>query len=518
MSTALFPVAVLLSAAAALATEIAIVRLGAPYVGQSLIPWSAAITSVLIGLMVGHVLGGSMGGPRATTRRLRTTLGLAWLAGAATALLMRAGAAWLAAHGWFSGEDFWRGPILVAALAWPPGVAAGMVSPLVIRLWSLQAPHDRARIIGRTYAAGAAGSVIGTVIAGLVLLDRIGSAGLAAVIAAVWLALGVAALPWRPIARVAVLAGGLGAAILASGTTPCLIESRYTCVRLFDRTLPSSGLLRFMLLDEGVHSASDRDDPRRLHLGYAALADRLAAAAFATSPSPRAIVIGGGGNTLSRAWSHREPPATVTTFEIDAMVAAAAATRMWAEPSPTLVTKIGDGRVLLRDTDLDVAQVILMDAYRSRGVPPHLVTREFNALVQRRLSRQGLFLSNVIDRGGAPQLAASVARTLTASFPAVDLWVPQDAATGALTNVVVAAWNDAETAVRPAAMSVEATVVPAGQPAKATTTTWHRIDARAIRREWPGLCTLQLTDDHSPVDRLLAGGVRCNISQGNASN
>jgi hypothetical protein len=176
------------------------------------------------------------------------------------------------------------------------------------------------------------------------------------VIAAVWLALGVAALPWRPNARVAVLAGGLGAAILASGTTPSLIESRNTSGRLLDPTLPSSGLLRFMLLDEGVHSASDRDDPRRLHLGYAALADRLAAAAFATSPSPRAIVIGGGGNTLSRAWSHREPPATVTTFEIDAMVAAAAATRMWAEPSPTLVTKIGDGRVLLRDTDLDVAQ------------------------------------------------------------------------------------------------------------------------------------------------------------------
>ena len=52
------PFAIFLSAAASLAVELAIVRLGAPYVGQSLLPWSAAIASVLLGLTIGHMLGG----------------------------------------------------------------------------------------------------------------------------------------------------------------------------------------------------------------------------------------------------------------------------------------------------------------------------------------------------------------------------------------------------------------------------------------------------------------------------
>ena len=62
MSTALLPAAVFLSAAACLAVELAIVRLAAPHLGQSLLPWTAAIATVLLGLTLGHVLGGRAGG------------------------------------------------------------------------------------------------------------------------------------------------------------------------------------------------------------------------------------------------------------------------------------------------------------------------------------------------------------------------------------------------------------------------------------------------------------------------
>ncbi len=285
MKAIVFPAAVLLSAAAALATEIAIVRLGAPYVGQSLVPWSAAITSVLIGLMVGHVIGGSIGGAQASPVRLRTALGTAWLCGSGAALLMPLGVAWLAAHGGFGDGDFWRAPAAVAALAWLPSVAAGAVSPLVVRLWLLQAPHEGPRIVGallrrrrrRQHHRHGDGRLRATGPSRLV--------GLVAAIAGTWLVLAAVAMPWRWPARAAIVAGGAATAVLTSTATPCLMESRYTCIRLFDRALADRGILRFMLLDEGVHSASDRDHPRQLHLGYAALADRLAAAAFATSAS-----------------------------------------------------------------------------------------------------------------------------------------------------------------------------------------------------------------------------------------
>src|SRR5690606_30682969 len=70
MIVALLPLAVFLSAAACLAVELAIVRLGAPHVGQSLLPWTAAIIAVLLGLTLGHVLGGRAGGPQPPPARL----------------------------------------------------------------------------------------------------------------------------------------------------------------------------------------------------------------------------------------------------------------------------------------------------------------------------------------------------------------------------------------------------------------------------------------------------------------
>ena len=82
------PFAVFLSAMGSLSVELAIVRLGAPYVGQSLLPWSAAIASVLIGLTAGHGLGGVVGGEAANRRALRVWLGLVWLGGACGAALM----------------------------------------------------------------------------------------------------------------------------------------------------------------------------------------------------------------------------------------------------------------------------------------------------------------------------------------------------------------------------------------------------------------------------------------------
>ncbi|MBN9001822.1 MAG: hypothetical protein J0H75_07040, partial [Rhizobiales bacterium] len=84
----LLPLAVFLSAASSLAVELAIVRLGAPYLGQSLLPWSAAIVSVLLGLTIGHVLGGLAGGEMATSRALRGWLSAVWFAAGIAAMAM----------------------------------------------------------------------------------------------------------------------------------------------------------------------------------------------------------------------------------------------------------------------------------------------------------------------------------------------------------------------------------------------------------------------------------------------
>jgi hypothetical protein len=117
-----------------------------------------------------------------------------------------------------------------------------------------------------------------------------------------------------------------------------------------------------------------------------------------------------------------------------------------------------------------------------------------------------------------PQLAASVALTLTQDFPAVDLWVPDSPGVQGLTNIVVAAWRNPATAIRPATLAVDSTIVPAVEAASSIRTNWRRIDIRDIERTFPKLCPMPLTDDLAPVERLLAGGVRCSNTFTHARN
>lgn len=509
----LLPLAVLLSAASSLAVELAIVRLGAPYLGQSLLPWSAAIASVLLGLTAGHVLGGLAGGEAATSRALRGWLSVVWLAAgiAAMAMPMLIGPVTTT----FASDDGFGidAVAAIAALGASPSFAAGFVSPLALRLAARTPRIALPRMIGAIYAASAVGSVAGTALAGFVVLERFGAAGLAYLAGGVWLLLGVLALPAR---RTAVVVPVYGLVLAAIGVLPwlggkqCLVESRYTCIRLLDKPLAGGGLLRFMILDEGVHSASDRDHPQRLHLGYAALVDRLARSAFEKGAAPRALVIGGGGATLPRAWARADKPVAATVIELDAEVAAMAREMMWAR-GERIETLIGDGRAVLRALPAgSTYDVVLMDAYRSRSVPPHLVTAEFDRAVAARLTPSGVYISNVIDRADPPLLALSIATTLATVFPAVDLWIAETPA-GGTTNIVVAAWPSAGHAPRPPQITVDATIMDAGEAVRTQQVTWRRLDLAAARARWPRACAAVFTDDWTPVDRLLAGRAVCEV-------
>ncbi|BCB21210.1 fused MFS/spermidine synthase [Bosea sp. ANAM02] len=513
MSTALLPAIVFLSAASCLAVELAIVRLAAPHVGQSLLPWTAAITTVLLGLTLGHVLGGRAGGREARPERLRQVLAMACLWAGGSTMAMPALVSPIARA--LAAEDGAGYAVGLIALCLPPSLAAGFVTPLALRLQLAQGLPDIGRPVAAVYAASAAGSVAGTAAAGFWLLEPIGAAGLAATAAVAWTAIGLAFMPWRRSRHSALLHAvlplfvGLAIALAGEGS-PCTVESRYTCIRYLDTPSPQGTRLRFMILDEGVHSASDLDAPRALHLGYAALSDRLAAAAFSGAAEPSALVIGGGGATLPRAWANGSRPVSVVVAELDPVVAAEAATRM-AAAGPRLRTVIGDGRNVLRSqAPVPTHDVVLMDAYRTRTVPPHLVTQEFGALVHARLNETGVFLSNVIDRGDTLLLARSLARTLSRDYAAVDIWLAEGAAAERTTNAVVAAWKKADSALRPDRITVPVSIMAAGEAPSPAHVTWRRLAAGPVSAARWGRCATILTDDHAPVDRLLDGRAFCN--------
>ncbi len=511
------PSAIFLSAAASLAVELAIVRLGAPYVGQSLLPWSAAIASVLIGLTFGHMLGGIVAGGTNDIETLKLRLGLAWLVAALAASAMP-GAVTVVVQTFAIEQEPGHGLVLaLAGLAFPPSFAVGFVAPLAVRIVVLTAQAGTSRLVGAIYAASAAGSVVGTALTGFILLETVGAVGLIGFVSAIWIALGIFTLPWRGLPAVcaifgiAVIAGLVAFALRSAMPGPCLWETRYTCIRLLDRPLADGGVLRFMILDEGVHSASDRDDPKRLHLGYAALTDRLARAALSRSTERRALVVGGGGATLPRAWA---TSADVISIELDPVVVSVANEKMWAGEQSRLTTRIGDGRAVVRGLPaVEIFDAVLMDAYRTRSVPPHLVTREFAALIAARVSTNGVYLSNIIDRTTTPLLALSIAMTLSEVFPVVDIWMA-GGEQGSTTNYIVAAWKSGGSAYRSDTESVMASVMNAGEAVQSQSVVWRRVDINAAVAVWPDACAVILTDDWTPIDRLIAGRRVCERSMG----
>lgn len=512
------PIGVLLSAAAALAVEIIIVRIGAPYVGQSLLPWSAAIASVLLGMTAGHFCGGLIGGASASLHHLRITLAVAWFTAGLCSLIAPVFASPIASALFTDGGTDAATILAIAALVIPASFAAGFSAPLAVRMALVMPGIVIPRMVGAIYAASAIGSVVGSATAGFFLLETAGGVASMRVVGGLWLLLALIAMPSRDLtvtnrrlAAVAIIAA-VAALAAVRPNSPCEVESRYTCIQFTDKVLSDGAFVRLMELDEGIHSASDRDNPARMHLAYSTITDRLARAAFAASGQPRALVIGGGGATLPRAWASSLPSSQVTIAELDATVAAMAAEAMWIGDLSNLKTILGDGRAILRSLPrADLYDVILMDAYRTKSVPPHLVTTEFNAQVASQLTSHGVFLSNIIDRTATPLLALSVARTLAQSFPAVDIWAVADEREET-TNFVVAAWRNPTIAFRPVEHSVAVTDLGSDQPPRSHQVVWRRIDFRSYRDNWPEACAALLTDDWTPVDRLLTGWPVCSLS------
>jgi MFS family permease len=468
--------------------EIVAGRLVAHYLGTSLYTWTAIIAVVLAGLSLGALMGGRLAdGPLARGRdRLAAALGAAAVFTLLTPVLLRRVAGIATAAEW----AVWAEVLVIAgAILFVPSVFAGLVSPLATRLALAQTPAaGTGRLLGRVFAAGSAGSIVGTLLAGFVLIGYLGSLKSVVLIAglygaAAFAVLGAGRRAWGTAPLVLALSGivyGTGQSVDA-WRSPCDAESAYSCVRVETVATAGAGPGRVLVLDHLTHGINLRDAPQRFAMAYLELVDALARYRFDGVPA-RSFFIGGGAYTLPRAWVDAGGEAVVA--EIDPLVTATAENRLWLERQAGLRIRHADARRALAGLPAAARfDVIVGDAFQDVTVPPHLVTREFAALVGARLEADGLYLVNVIDTPGEPRFAGAVARTLETVFSEVTVW--REAGDGdaerRVNHVVVAS-------ARPLRLGA----LEGGPPYdRRWTTVTLDVDAPV------------LTDDHSPVARLL---------------
>ncbi len=498
-----------LCGAAVMVLEMAGARLLAPYLGTSVIVWTALIGVILASLSVGYWLGGKMAdrGPKTAF------LGRLISAAALTVLLVAFVSSALLEALSALGVSLYASAVLAALFLFcPSGVLLGMVSPYTMRLHialkEISAERSGA-VIGRFSALSTIGSILGTFLGGYVLISILGTryilfsvAGTLLVAALIVLALPepsgarkskksatprkkrgaalVIALGFAACGAGAILAQRSEAAALAAGIRE--VDTRYNHVVIFDR--PWKGHPhRFLVTDPGKHQSSVRlDAPDELAGSYGA----FFALTDMYKPLPqRVLMLGGGGVVVPRRLlfeadkQPERPPLAIDVVEIDPGMTDVARRYFFLRDDPRLRMIHEDGRTFLNKKDNALYDVVLLDTFNSHyAIPFHLCTVEAMRAIHRRLADDGVVAMNIIGSLGGEhgRLFRAIRASAARVFPEVRVFTVSSGSPDAVQNLMLVA------AKGPAAGA------------------WHPLLAHEYTAVLPDDVP-PLTDDFAPVER-----------------
>ncbi len=423
-------------------------RLIAPYLGSSLYTWTSVIGVVLGGLAIGNYIGGRLADRYATTPTLALLFILSSAGCLLTALINRWVGDWSAL--WFLG---WSQRIAVHVfLAFAPSAAIlGTIGPVVAKM-ALNEGRAVGRTVGSVYAWGAVGSIVGTFATGFYLVAIIGVLPILYIVAGVLacMAMFYAARYWltyawaacvviflvftaAPSPRLNAMAAAVG---LRDQVDPEVLfdrDSHYSHVRVAQsHDVPG---LRVMLLDKLIHSQINMDRPRELIYGYeriyAAVTDHVAAGRQELS----GLILGGGGYTHPRYFMQHRPASHLEVVEIDPVVTRAAMEAFGLPENPPFKIIHLDARQHLVDLTLRKRagrpvpefDLVFLDAVNDFNVPFHLTTLECQQLVDGLMSREGAYLTTLIDVLEVGKFLGSLLKTRMKTFEQVQCFFADDA-------------------------------------------------------------------------------------------
>ena len=171
--------------------------------------------------------------------------------------------------------------------------------------------------------------------------------------------------------------------------------------------------MRTLLLgsEYGPQSKVKVGDPDHIEFSYA----KVMVSGLALCPEPkRVLVVGLGGGTIPSFLHKHYPQTQIDVVDIDPVVVEVAKQFFGFSEDATLKAHVQDGRQFIEER-LNAYDVIFLDAFDSKDIPYHLVTREFLEAVRRSITAQGVVLADVLSREWNP-LYDSMVRTYQEVF------------------------------------------------------------------------------------------------------
>jgi len=409
-----------------------------PYFGSGIYTWASLISTVLAALAVGYFAGGQVADRHPSGR----VLGAAVLIGSAFILALPSFATVLLEALLDAIDDIKVGSLISAfVLMFFPVAFYGAYSPFAIRLL-LHSTQASGGVSGGVYAISTAGSIVGTLGTTFFLIPAIGTRAITFMLGAAGVVCGIALMGFPKRCRAATTASLLGLSVVALGTFAAIavwsstalsqeifdratllarqegqlahIEGQYNDIYVIKRgnELLMTARLKGWNYTESRISLADQDLIPATYL-------RMMTTGLAYAPQVDSILLVGlGGGVLTGYLGRFLPDARIESVEIDPGVINTAKTWFSVEESERMRVVSSDGRVFLH-RNRRLYDVVLVDAYIGGSVPFHLMTKEFYALLKRRLVSGGAAVFNIHEPNRLFEVSV---RTLQTVFATVDLY------------------------------------------------------------------------------------------------
>jgi spermidine synthase len=506
----LLPLVVFLTGACVLVIEVLAVRVLSPYYGNTIFTVSSVITVILLALSVGYYAGGVAADRHPSRERF-----FALILGSGVVLLLLQLLGTLTLPAVSSALSIEAGPLVSAAMMFLlPAVLLGMLSPYAIKLQSLSVPEQGVgSVAGTIFFWSTLGSITGSLLAGFVLIPRVGVDRVLIAVGVLLVALGLLPLLVLGVRRRRVLASGAGALMLALAAAQFssrpVVDAETVVYRsdgLYQQITVYEGSYlgrpaRFLLLDRSESGAMylDSTDPSDLVYDYTKYYSLYK---VFTPRVQNALVLGGGAYSIPKALLHDLPDAVIDVAEIEPSFLDLAKRYFGAAESPRLRNYVEDGRRFLQDSDTQY-DLIFGDVYYSYfSVPPQFTTREFFALARSRLRREGVFIANMIGdlSRREPSLIMAEIRTFQTVFPNSYFFAVESAErTDQLQNITLVGYNSDR--------RVDVTAPPVTTHPE-DLIRFLRYKAVDVERRFELSSYPVLTDNFSPVEYLTARVLR----------
>jgi tetratricopeptide (TPR) repeat protein/MFS family permease len=492
--------------------ELVAARLIARNLGSSLYTWTAVIGVVLAGITIGNYIGGRLADKFPAKKALAVLFVLSSIACVLTVVLNNVVGQWLWL--WRLG---WRVLVFshVSIVFLVPSTLLGTISPVVAKM-ALAQKLPTGRTVGDIYAWGAAGSIAGTFATGYYLIPAMGTVAIVWMVAAVLLVLAI--LYWARFWVLYVWAA-IFVALMLLGLTPAgwamqagadlnlrenpdptiLYEDESPYCYIAVKRVSENPDRRAFMQDKLLHSDIEMDNILDLKYSY----EQIHAAATHLLSQGRdrlsVLVIGGGGYVFPRYVEQVWPGSRIDVVEIDPGVTEAAIRAFGLPRNTPINTFTMDARAYV-DQLLERARTegrerlydfIYEDALNDYSVPYQLTTKEFNDKIARLLMDQGVYMVELIDIYDSGLFVGAFVNTLEETFPFVRVVTENGPRSGRNTFVVIAAKH---------ALDLEKLSL---HERTKDLDLWMLNDSeiKELKEKAHGLV---LTDDHAPVENLLA--------------